>query len=141
MGEVNVVCPVDVRPDAVWNVLSDFAGFLNWAGEGEIRIEGHGVGMIRHLRMAIGEMGERLIELDEQRHAISYALAYGQPLGMQEYLVLVQVFAGAEQGAEIHWHGQFEPMPDADEAQIAVQLTAVYESMSAALSAYIRQRT
>ena len=143
MREVNVVFPVEVAGDAAWAVLSDFAAFLDWAvgGEGEIRIEGHGVGMIRHLKLPIGEMGERLLELDDENRTLGYALACGEPLGMKEYQALVQVQESEDGSVAILWHGMFEAAPGKDEDELALRVAASYESMTNALVAYIRART
>ena len=45
MAELYVVESVSVAAEKIWAVLADFSGFLNWAGAGEIRIEGEGVGI------------------------------------------------------------------------------------------------
>jgi hypothetical protein len=142
MREVNVALPIDVAVDTAWAVLSDFPGFLDWAsgGKGEIRIEGHGVGMIRHLKLPIGEIGERLLELDDENRTLGYALAYGEPLGMKEYQALVQVKESEDGSVAILWHGMFEARPGQDEDELAKLLAASYESMTTALVAYIRAR-
>ena len=120
MREVNVSLKLNVPATAAWAVLSDFAGFLEWAGggEGEIRVEGHGVGMIRHLRIAVGELGERLLQVDDTNRTMGYGLAYGEPLGMQEYRALVQVIEQDSERCELRWHGMFEGVPGSDEDAI-----------------------
>ena len=137
MREVNIVLAADADAKAIWPVLADFAGFLEWAGEGEIRIEGDGIGMVRHLNMGGLEIAERLIELDEEHMTIGYALVYGEPIGMNVYQALVQVVALEEGTAELKWHGQFEAVDPAEEAQVAEALTAAFQGMTDALVVHV----
>ena len=60
MHKVKITKPAKVPAEAIWQVLSDFGGFMNWArfSQGEIEVEGEGVGMIRHLKSAVGDIGE-----------------------------------------------------------------------------------
>ena len=122
----------------VWLVLADFAGFLNWAGggQGEIRIEGEGIGMIRHLKMGVGEIAERLVYCDQDRRELGYELVYGEPIGMKQYRATVAI-SEAEEGCDIKWTGEFVPVDPAGEDSVAATLAATYAGMTAALDSYV----
>ena len=68
MHQVQLTMSVQAPAAAVWSVLSDFGGFLNWVTieGGKIRLEGEGVGMIRHLTTPLGELGEQLTRHDHE---------------------------------------------------------------------------
>ena len=136
MAEVTVVKNLAASADKIWTVLADFAGFLNWAGAGEIRIEGEGVGMIRHLNMGVGEIAERLDVLDHNEKIIGYSLVYGEPIGMKIYRARVQVLPADSDSCEIHWHGEFEPAQAGAEEETAQLLKGAFGGMSDALVAY-----
>jgi hypothetical protein len=141
MREVNVQYPAGAPADAVWEILSNFGAFLNWAGggEGEIRIEGEGLGMIRHLDIAVGKIAERLVEIDPTSRSIGYSLVYGEPIGMKEYNALVQVVEVDAGNCELRWHGQFEPVDPEAEDEVAETLAAAFGGMTQALAAHVSQ--
>jgi hypothetical protein len=135
---VNVTAPTNVPGEKVWEVLADFDGFLKWAGggEGEITIEGEGIGMVRHLKMSVGEIAERLTLLDPVKRILGYQLVYGEPLGMKQYQAHVQV-VDAGSGCEIIWKGEFEAADPDLEGQVGDALSAAYEGMTGALVSYL----
>ena len=53
MNQVEISVGIAVDASRAWEVLADFGAFLDWAGggQGEIRIEGEGIGMTRHLEL------------------------------------------------------------------------------------------
>ena len=139
MAKVSMVKSIKVPAERIWAVLADFAGFLNWAGAGEIRIEGEGVGMIRHLKMAVGEVAERLDVLDHNEKVMGYSLVYGEPIGMKTYRARVQVVPADSDSCEIHWQGEFEPAREGEEEQTAQILKGAFGGMSDALAAYCEE--
>ena len=138
MKEVNVTVSADAPGEKVWEVLADFGGFLNWAGggAGEITLEGEGIGMVRHLKMSVGEIAERLILLDPIKRMLGYQLVYGEPLGMKQYKAVVQV-VDAGPVCEIIWKGEFDTGDPDSEGQVGDTLSSTYEGMTQALVAYL----
>lgn len=137
MGTVRVIRELAVPASAVWAVLADFGGFLDWAtgGAGTIRIEGDGEGMVRHLSLpGVGEMAERLDRLDHQTRTQCYSLASGTPIGMGSYSATVVVSETAG-GCRLDWTGEFEPAPGADAEMIRQGLEGSYNGMSQSLAA------
>ncbi len=139
MREVDVTFEAAASAEKLWAVLADFPGFLNWAGggQGEIRVEGDGIGMIRHLSMAVGEIAERLVKLDDDEMQIGYELVYGEPIGMKVYRALVQVVSATDDTSQVIWHGEFEAADSSAEDQVAATLEATFQGMSQALVAYV----
>ncbi|MGV0033806.1 MAG: SRPBCC family protein [Candidatus Azotimanducaceae bacterium WSBS_2022_MAG_OTU7] len=140
MKEVNVTVSIQVPGEKVWALLADFGGFLKWAGggTGEITLEGEGLGMVRHLKMAADVIAERLTLLDPAQRKLGYELVYGEPLGMKQYKALVQV-VDADSGCEIIWKGEFDTDDPDSEGEVRDNLSAAYEGMTAALVAYLDQ--
>ena len=136
MGTVRVEKELDVPAAAVWKVLSDFAGFLEWTGGAEgrsIRITGDGIGMVRHLVLpGIGEMAERLDVLDHATRTQAYTLVSGTPIGMRTYTGKV-VVSDTPTGCRLNWTGEFTVAPDADADMVAKALEGSYAGMSQAL--------
>ena len=77
---------VPVSPAALWDVVSDHAGMVQWLPVGmsllEVEGRGHrdGVGAIRSLTSAQGTLVERVTTFDARRHTLSYELVSGLPL-------------------------------------------------------------
>ena len=75
MNKVEIA--VDIAADAgrAWETLADFGAFLDWAGggQGEIRIEGEGIGMTRHLELpGAVKLAERLTRRDVESRTLAY---------------------------------------------------------------------
>ena len=129
--------------DAVWAVLADFSGFLDWAAGGPdggatLEIVGdEGIGMIRRMTIpGIGVVGERLVRRDADNKVLSYEIAEGTPLGMATYVATVTLSdkAGA---CHIDWQGDMTVVDGADEAVVAESLKGSFVGMSDALAAYL----
>lgn len=139
MRAVEVIVQVDAPVARIWEVLADFGGFLNWAGgpDDTIRAEGNGIGMIRHLSMGVGEIAEKLTELDADQMILGYELVYGEPIGMKEYRAQVQVKSVGDK-CELYWLGAFQPVDPSSEDQVAETLDATYRGMSKTLAEYVQ---
>jgi hypothetical protein len=132
-----------VDGNAAWAVLADFGNFLTWAtgGVGTARIEGEGVGMIRHLNIpGVGEMAERMDRCDTQSQCLVYTLLYGNPAGMGVYRATVQIVANGEGACTLKWHGEFEPMEGQSEQEVVIALGGSYDAMAQGLETYVKQR-
>ena len=138
MGTVELTTEASASADAIWKVLADFAGFLDWAGEGSIRTEGTGVGMVRHLDMpGTGEMAERLDQLDHASKTIGYSLVYGTPAGMAEYRAVVTVQPTGTESCSLDWRGEYTAAAGHDDEEVDANLRAAYEGMTQGLTAHV----
>ena len=142
MHKVTLKMRMKVTASEAWSILSNFGGFMEWAGidQGKIRVEGEGIGMIRHLATPIGEIGERLTCLDHEAQQIGYEIAYGEPIGMRSYQALITVISEDHSSCTIDWSGQFIPVnPEAVE-EVTAALSGSYQNMHQSLERYIHDR-
>jgi hypothetical protein len=142
MHKVTLKMRMKVTASKAWSILSNFGGFMEWAGidQGKIRVEGEGIGMIRHLATPIGEIGERLTCLDHEAQQIGYEIAYGEPIGMQSYQALITVISEDHSSCTIDWSGQFIPVnPEAVE-EVTAALSGSYQNMHQSLERHIHDR-
>ena len=116
-----------------WSVLSDFGSIIHWVRGGEvgsISISGTGIGTTRDLTLpSVGDVQHRLEELDEANHLIAYSLTKGQPLGMKDYTVSISL-THSYGGCDMKWEGRFVAAPDVNADELALSLSAAYESMT-----------
>tara|TARA_B100001758_G_scaffold229749_1_gene224873 strand:+ start:340 stop:744 length:405 start_codon:yes stop_codon:yes gene_type:complete len=131
-----------VTASEAWSILSNFSGFMEWAGidQGKIRVEGEGIGMIRHLATPIGEIGERLTYLDYEAQQIGYEIAYGEPIGMQSYQALITVISEDHSSCTIDWSGQCIPVDPEAVEEVTAALSGSYQNMHQSLERYIHDR-
>ena len=140
MPSVSVERTVDFAPGHVWAVLADFGAFRDWAlgGEGSIKVEGDGPGMVRLLDVpGMGEIAERLEKADDENHHLVYSLFHGNPLGMMRYTANVHLSPEPGGKCKVSWHGEFDPMPEANASTVAQHLRGSYNSMTDALEAFL----
>lgn len=126
--------------DEAWRVLADFGGFLAWAtgGAGTARLEGKGVGMIRHLDIpGLGLISERLDRLDEASRTLGYSMVSENMAGMARYSATVQVIPDGAGQCCMRWRGAFEPLPGFESEDVKHSLSQSYALMSQALDAFI----
>ncbi|MCX2982196.1 SRPBCC family protein [Halieaceae bacterium IMCC14734] len=141
MTTVSCVIPVQCAAQDVWSVLADFGQFLDWAtgGLGTVELQGQGVGMIRHLDIpGLGKISERLDALDPEALALTYSLTAAGAGGMASYQARVQVEAITNGSCSLNWKGEFEVLPEINEATVSAELEAAYQSMSSGLESYVR---
>ena len=130
--------------DAAWQVLADFGNFLAWAtaGVGSAKLEGEGVGMIRHLDIpGLGLVSERLDMLDPASRSLTYTLVSENVAGMARYSATVQVISDGKEQCRLRWRGEFEPLPGTDSDEVRNSLAGFYSTMSQGLEAYVNTRT
>jgi len=131
-----------VDGNSAWCALADFGNFLSWAtgGIGSVRIEGEGVGMVRHLDIpGIGKMAERMDRCDMQSQSLGYTLVYGNPAGMEVYSATVQVVHAGEGKCSLKWHGEFQPTEGQSEQEVVTALGDSYDAMAQGLETYLKQ--
>ena len=75
MTKVKVSDDFDASIDQVWALIKDFGNLSAWAPDAKItKLEGEGIGAIRHLDTAIGRFKERCEAHDDGNYSFSYAL-------------------------------------------------------------------
>jgi hypothetical protein len=126
--------------DGAWRVLADFGNFLAWAtgGAGTARLEGEGIGMIRHLDIpGLGCVSERLDLLDDASRTLGYSMVSETMAGMARYSATVQVMTDGAGQCCLRWRGDFEPVPGVDSEEVGSSLAGSYAMMSQGLEAFV----
>ena len=134
--ENNLACECN----AAWRALADFGNFLAWAtgGAGTARLEGEGVGMIRHLDIpGLGLVSERLDLLDDASRTLAYSMVSETMAGMARYSATVQVITDGAGQCCLRWRGDFEPLPGIDSEEVGNSLAGSYTLMSQGLEAFV----
>lgn len=135
---------LDVSLEAAWAVLADFGDFLKWAtgGEGSARIEGDGIGMIRHLNIEhLGEISERLDVLNHENHTTAYTLVKGFPVGMETYSGQAVLTAAGDGSCKISWTGTLSAAEGHTDEEVSQNLAGSYAGMSQALEAFVKDNS
>ena len=129
--------------DAAWRAVADFGNFLAWAtgGAGAARLEGEGVGMIRHLDIpGLGLVSERLDLLDDASRTLGYSLVSDNMSGMACYSATVQLISDGVGQCCLRWRGDFEPLPGVDSEEVGNSLAGSYAMMSQGLEAFVNDQ-
>jgi carbon monoxide dehydrogenase subunit G len=140
MKVVNKEHRIEGAGEDVWAVLADFGNFLIWAtgGAGTAKIEGEGVGMIRHLEIpGLGQVSERLDSLDHPNKLLAYSMVSQGMAGMAEYAATVRLESAGEQQSRLIWRGEFKAQDGLSEEEVAIGLAASYDAMAMGLKAYV----
>ena len=128
--------------DVAWQVLADFGNFLAWAtgGAGTARLEGEGVGMVRHLDIPeLGSVSERLDSLDANQRILAYSMVSVEMIGMSQYSATVRVVEEGDAQCVLQWRGEFETVPGANSNEVRESLAGSYSMMSQGLQTYCRE--
>ncbi len=134
--ENNIAC----NCDSAWGVLADFGNFLAWAtgGSGIARLEGEGVGMIRHLDIpGLGQVSERLDQLDHDSRTLAYTMVSEGMIGISRYSATVEVVGDGVDRCTLKWHGEFETQADTDAEEVNKSLAGSYAMMAQGLEAFV----
>ncbi len=113
--------------ETVWETIRDFRAIDRYAtGITHCTVEGDGIGSIRKLTVASGEICERLESLDDREHKICYSLIKS-PLPIEHCHSTMSLSYVDEGKCKISWSSSFEPdgVPEKEAMRI---LAAVYNS-------------
>lgn len=114
--------------EAVWAVLSNF-GDLSWSPDVTVdRVEGEGVGMIRHVSAVRGDgtAVERLDSLDEATHSYAYSIVGKSPLPMADYHAEIRMTALDDGRCNIHYQAEARPIGKLDGETLGKILGAIF---------------
>lgn len=125
----SAVIPAPV--DTVWSVLRDFGDIVGWI-PGVVRcqiedgLQGSVVGCVRRFHCANPpvDVRERLLALDDHRHAVTYAIIE-IPLPVEHYVAHAQLHRITQTDQTyVHWTSSFRCPAEAEP-----QLTAVFQGI------------
>jgi hypothetical protein len=110
MTTVAVKETVAADAEAVWNILSDFAGIKIGGPITDFQIEGEGVGAIRTITMGGGKVIERLETFDSVGLTFSYVITnQDSSLPVTNYASIVKITSEGPGACSVEWTGTFEP--------------------------------
>jgi hypothetical protein len=119
---------------AVWELLMDWAAIVDWMPDGyvqSLRMEGQGVGAIRHLLTGQGaEIAERLDYADESSGVLELSLLEPLPWGLLSYRARGKLDSLSDHKSRLTWQGTVEmPQCNAESDTVARLLRKSYAKM------------
>jgi carbon monoxide dehydrogenase subunit G len=138
MPEIRVEQEIQAAPEAVWPVISDFAGLDRlMPGLEKVEVEGSGVGAVRTVTMKGGnQVRERLESLDPAQRSFSYSML-PSAMPVQNYLATVRLAPAGPGRTRVTWSSRFDA-PGLSDAQLG-PLTKGMEQAYAATIAAVRK--
>ncbi len=116
----------DVPASSVWQLLFDWAAIVDWMPGGfiaSLRLEGQGVGAIRHLVTGQGvALSERLDAADEKAGTLDLSLVGSLPWGLLSYRARGQVLSTSPNSCRLTWRGIFETPASGEQAERVAHL-------------------
>ena len=122
MTTVTVEEDLQAPAQAIWDILSDFAGIKVGGPITSFETEGEGVGMVRTIGMGGASVVERLDVHDADAMTFTYVITNDDaPLPVSNYSATVTVTATGENSVHVDWTGTFAPKGDEAAAIKVVQ--------------------
>jgi carbon monoxide dehydrogenase subunit G len=134
MPEIQVEQEIGAAADAVWPVISDFAGIGRFMpGLEKVEVQGQGIGAIRTVSTAGGgKIQERLEAFDPAARSFTYSLLPGA-VPVENYRATVRLFEAGSGRTRVSWSARFDA-PGMTEAQIAPLSKGMEQAYGAALA-------
>ncbi len=99
----------------VWQLLRDFGNIKAWATGNVVKIEGSGVGMIRHIEFDLDKVVERCEAHDDNDMTFTYRLLES-PWPMSNYVATVILTSAGPEETLIEWSSSYQAEPEQAEA-------------------------
>lgn len=99
----------------VWQLLRDFSNIKAWATGNVVKIEGSGVGMIRHIEFDLDKVVERCEAHDDNDMTFTYRLLES-PWPMSNYVATVILTSAGPEETLIEWSSSYQAEPEQAEA-------------------------
>ena len=134
MASVRVKRDLEQSAEQVWGVVSDF-GDIGWMPEGtEVRLEGEGPGMVRHVGAGAMTLAETLESVDDATRTLVYTIPGEVPFPAKDYRSTIVVREKGS-GSELDWSCSFEPVGDPDAAQTVME--GLYGTLTGWMADYL----
>jgi len=135
MASVRVKRDLEQSAEQVWGVVSDF-GDIGWMPEGtEVRLEGEGPGMVRHVGAGAMTLAETLESVDDATRTLVYTIPGEVPFPAKDYRSTIVVREKGS-GSELDWSCSFEPVGDPDAAQTVME--GLYGTLTGWMADYLK---
>lgn len=142
MPEIRIEEELRASADAVWPVVSDFAGITRYmAGLEKVEVQGSGIGAVRTVSVAGGnKLQERLEAFDPGARSFSYSILPGA-LPVQNYLATVKLAEAGPGRSRITWSARFDApgMSDAQSAPLAKGMEQAYATAVAGIKKLVER--
>ncbi len=118
---------MEVSADRAWIAIKDFGRLDVWfPSMADCRIEGGGIGAIRHLTLdgGLGDITDHLIGLEESQRRLTYRRTES-PFPVTAYVGNVEVFESFDGLAIVVWTIDFESEPDVSEFVASILKDAI----------------
>ena len=118
---------MNVPAEWAWDAIKQFGHLDVWfPSMAGCTIEGEGVGAHRYLTLegGFGNITDRLVALDDERHRLTYDRTES-PFPVTSYIGNVEVFASFDSLAVVVWTIDFESEPEASEDVAALLKDAI----------------
>ncbi|MBW2363946.1 MAG: SRPBCC family protein [Deltaproteobacteria bacterium] len=110
MAKAKVQDVFDSPIDRVWGLIKDFGDISAWAPDAKVtKLNGKGVGMIRHVESEVGYFNERCEAYDDHSHSFSYSLVES-PVPVKNYYATVTLTEKDADSCKIEWSSNFQPV-------------------------------
>jgi len=113
--EIEDTAEFEAPASRVWELLMDWAAIVDWMPDEyvqSLRMEGQGVGAIRHLLTGQGaEIAERLDYADESSGVLELSLLEPLPWGLLSYRARGKLEGISGERSRLNWQGTLE-MPE-----------------------------
>jgi hypothetical protein len=132
MTHVQVEGEIAAAPDAVWELVGDFGGFVKALGA-PVELEGEGIGSRRTIKFGSRPaVVERLDALDHGAKSITYSILEAGPLPVRGYQATMRLAPSGESATTVTWWSDFEPEGVSEEDAIKA-VEGVYDGGIAGL--------
>ena len=133
---------IDLPADTVWEEIRHFDRVLNWVPGGAqstITVTGEGVGALRDINLVTqGYVQHRLVAYNDNERMFSYELTAGQPIGMQDYVVVATVTPNDDSSCTLRWAGKMTADETLDEAATGHALEVALANMTTGIIARLK---
>jgi carbon monoxide dehydrogenase subunit G len=142
MPEIRIEEEIRAAADAVWPVVSDFAGITRFmAGLEKVEVQGSGIGAVRTVTVTGGnKLQERLESFDPKARSFSYSILPGA-MPVQNYLATVKLADAGAGRSRITWSARFDApgMPEAQSGGLAKGMEQAYGAAIAGLKKIVEK--
>lgn len=126
MAHVQVVEHIAAPAKQVWDVLTDFGGVKVGGHIEAFEVEGQGVGAVRTITFASGQVVERVDVYDEDSWTFTYSIANADsPQPVSSYSSTIVLAEDDENSCTVTWTATFEPK-GMDESDVVEHFRNIY---------------
>lgn len=113
--QVQVQEEIATNATNVWQLIRDFGDISAWATGKVVKIQGAGIGMIRHIAFNLDKVVERCEAYDETQMSFAYRLLES-PWPISDYVATVTLTAAGPDKTLIEWSASYQAVPEQTEA-------------------------